>query len=589
MKRQRVDHAAVIDELHTQLTERVGDMTSTEEWLGYLEAARKFHRYSPQNQMLLTLQGAQGYVASYRNWTRIRATDGGTCQVAKGQKGLAILAPMISKSVEVDDDTGEETSRKRLRGFRTVKVFHEGQLVSPPAIPEPQMPELLTGDNRWQHVWSALVGQLEADGYTVSLHSRSPVETWNGMTAWGERTVKVADDLEPPQRIKTLLHEWAHVQLGHEHRLDASRDVKEVEAESVAYLLSQTIGLDSQSYSIPYVTGWAHGDVELVQSTAEAVLTTTKRLVDILESDLGIELTPDPLDHTIADDDNVAELRPTAGADPASPDIAKPDVARTDHVEQQSLPMEGVPAERSARPGLDPATMTDAEFFLAVKDRLEPDPAAQLMAIVYEPEHAGRAAVLLAEAGITAGQTVRVLRHLGVTDTEIRAALATPMPHDAVRPKLWTPDEIAVALDDDVTPNVDARITRAEDRANHDLIVQTYRTAEPARVAALAYGLGVECPDVIRICANNRPDPNAALEIAVSMHPGDTDAAIAQLRATWPNPPGGWDAYLPTTAPAVALASAEVDDYASTQAILDEWYGLDTVAAPSPTPEHSIT
>lgn len=585
MKRQRVDHAAVIDELHAQLAERVGAMTSTDEWLAYLDAARAFHRYSPQNQMLLALQGAEGYVASYRNWTRIPATDGGTCQVAKGEKGLAILAPMISKSVEVDDDTGEETSRKRLRGFRTVRVFHQGQLVSPPAIPEPQMPELLTGPNRWQHVWSAVVGQLEDDGYTVSLHSRSPIEKWNGMTTWGERSVKVADDLEPPQRIKTLLHEWAHVQLDHEHRLTGERDIKEVEAESVAYLLSQTIGLDSQSYSIPYVTGWAGGDAELVHSTAEAVLTTTKRLVDILESDLGIELTPDALDHaTPVDGDNVTAL-PIQEPQPA--EVTTP--ASVAHVDQPSLPIDGMPAERSARPGLDPATMTDAEFVLAVKERLEPDPARRLMSIVYEPDNAGEAAVLMAEAGITASQTARVLRHLGVDDAKIRIGLSTPMPHDSERPNLWTTDEVDIALGIEVAAIAESRIERVEDKANHDLIVQTYRTAEPARVAALAYGLGVECPDVIRMCVNSRPDPTAAFEIAVSMHPGDTGTAIAQLRQTWPNPPGGWDAYLPTTAPALPAASAEVDDYASTQAILDEWYGLDTVASPPPAPEHSIT
>lgn len=586
MKRQRVDHAAVIDELHTRLTEQVGAMTSTDEWLAYLQAARAFHRYSPQNQMLLALQGAQGYVASYRNWTRIPATEGGNCQVAKGQKGLVILAPMVSKSVEVDDDTGEETSRKRLRGFRTVKVFHQGQLVSPPAIPEPQMPELLTGDNRWQHVWAAVVGQLEDDGYTVTLHSRTPIEKWNGMTTWGERSVKVADDLEPPQRIKTLLHEWAHVQLGHEHRLGAERDTKEVEAESVAYLLSQTIGLDSQSYSIPYVTGWAGGDVELVQSTAEAVLTTTKRLVDILETDLGIELTPDALDHAIPVD-NVTELRAADSHESATPQAADPTAVET--VEQSTLALTGMPSERAARPGLDPATMTHAEFVLAVKNRLEPEPARRLMAIVYEPESAGEAAVLMAEAGITAGQTVRVLRHLGVDDSRIRTALATPTPHDAEQPELWPADAIAVALGDEPALHAESRIVRAEDRANHDLIVQTYRTAEPARVAALAYGLGIECDEVIRLCANSRPDPTAAFEIAISMHPGDTDAATAVLRRTWPNPPGGWDAYLPSLTPAATAASAEVDDYASTQAILDEWYGLDSVAAPTPTPEHSIT
>jgi hypothetical protein len=59
------------------------------------------------------------------------------------------------------------------------------------------------------------------------------------------------------------------------------------------------------------------------------------------------------------------------------------------------------------------------------------------------------------------------------------------------------------------------------------------------------------------------------------------------LRETWPNPPGGWDAYLPR--PAVAGAGVDLDDDASTQAILNEWYSLDTVAAPTPAQEHSIT
>ena len=124
----------------------------------YLDTARRFHRYSPQNQLLLALQGAEGHVASYRNWLRIPAQDGGFCQVAKGQRGLTILAPIVARVVvdaAGDDDAGDEQAQRRLRGFRTVKVFYQGQLVSPPDIPEPELPTLLTGTDPWQHVWAA--------------------------------------------------------------------------------------------------------------------------------------------------------------------------------------------------------------------------------------------------------------------------------------------------------------------------------------------------------------------------------------------------------------------------------------------------
>src|SRR6056297_3320363 len=163
-KRPRVDHARLVEDLHARLDERLAELSTSDEWLDYLANARRFHRYSPSNQLLLALQGAEGLVASYRNWQNIPAQGGGTCQVAKGEKGLAILAPLTSRAVEVDDTTGEETTVSRLRGFRTVKVFHQGQLIHPPAIADHVMPELLAGDNRWQHVWAAVAARLEDDG-----------------------------------------------------------------------------------------------------------------------------------------------------------------------------------------------------------------------------------------------------------------------------------------------------------------------------------------------------------------------------------------------------------------------------------------
>src|SRR6266545_3823539 len=211
-----VDPAA-LEELHRRLGEQLATLTTGDQWLDFLKSSRRFHRYSPQNQMLLVMQGAVGHVASYRTWQRIPARDGRPCQVRSGEKGLVVLAPMTVTRREIDEATGEEiTVAGAVRGFKPVKVFHQAQLVSPPDLAEPPLPKLLTGANRHQHVWAAVQSHLEDLGYHVELVTRSPVETWNGRTDFTASHVAVADQLPPPARLKTLIHEWAHIALRHD-------------------------------------------------------------------------------------------------------------------------------------------------------------------------------------------------------------------------------------------------------------------------------------------------------------------------------------------------------------------------------------
>jgi hypothetical protein len=296
--------------LHDTLVERLNALTTSDQWLGWLQSARRFHRYSPHNQLLLQLQCATGHVASYRTWQRIPAEGGGTCQVRRGEHGMTILAPLTVTRREIDEATGDETcAAVGLRGYRPVKVFHQGQLVAPPDLPERPMPALLTGENRWQHVWAAVTSHLEDLGYDIELVSRPPVETWNGRTSFADGLVEIADVNEPPQRLKTLIHEWAHIALDHADRPgDVHRGVLEVEAESVAYLVCTTIRLDSSAYSLPYLASWSDGDPSLVEATAKRVLATTAMMVGALESEMSIDLTPDLL--TVTQPGSPAPLHP---------------------------------------------------------------------------------------------------------------------------------------------------------------------------------------------------------------------------------------------------------------------------------------
>jgi hypothetical protein len=369
--------------LHEALVERVAQLVSGDDFIRFVAESARFYRYSPQNRLLIACQlvdrGVEpdGLTASYKTWTRVPAEGGGTCQVAKGEKALWIYAPMTATQRVVDDQTGDErVVSAGVRGFKPVPVFHQTQLDRSPLLPEPPTPELLRGDDAPARVWDAVVAELAADGYTVGLVERARGATWNGQTSFTNRDVRVHDDLEPPQRLKTLLHEWAHATMGHETRVDeSSRHIAEVEAESVAYLLCDRVGVDSQQYTVPYVSGWA-GTVEVVKATAERVLGATSKLIDRLENRLEVDLTPDLL----------------------------------------------------ALAQAEPVTATVDDQISRAGDRLLSDDRAELLGRA-APE---RIAALLASAGFDAGEAATTFRQLGVDRQTASIAMTAIHPYDTI-------------------------------------------------------------------------------------------------------------------------------------------------------------
>lgn len=65
----------------------------------------------------------------------------------------------------------------------------------------------------------------------------------------------------------------------------ACRGVKEVEAESIAFVVAHTLGLDVSSYSFGYVAHWSSevGELEAVQATAERVIRHARQILDGLD------------------------------------------------------------------------------------------------------------------------------------------------------------------------------------------------------------------------------------------------------------------------------------------------------------------
>ena len=286
---------------HALLMEQVAALQSGEDWKRFLTVQARLHQYSPNNAVLISVQHAQAfaegrvdspdvrYVAGFQTWKALgRSVD-------KGQHGYAVLAPMLGRrrlggdekaagrTVGKEDGplpTSGDELRPVLRGFRVEHVFELGQTSGEP-VTEPAPPRLLQGEAP-VGLGAATAALVEERGYRVeTVSDAAAIGGANGRTDWGARSVVVRADMDDAAMVKTLLHEAAHVLL-HEGApgrfLD--RAAKEVEAESVAYVVAAAHGMRTDGYSFPYVAGWAGRDAAAaVRATQARVASASKAII----------------------------------------------------------------------------------------------------------------------------------------------------------------------------------------------------------------------------------------------------------------------------------------------------------------------
>ena len=135
---------------------------------------------------------------------------------------------------------------------------------------------------RWYDQLAPLVATA---GFTLWRKDCAPA---NGTTNFTTRQVTVRPDLSPVQGVKTFTHELGDVLLHDDaERTVVDRARVEVEAESTAYLVCATLGIDTDNYSFPYLARWSQGDTELIQATAERAISCARRIL----TDLGLTVT----------------------------------------------------------------------------------------------------------------------------------------------------------------------------------------------------------------------------------------------------------------------------------------------------------
>jgi len=257
--------AAATNELIEQLKQGKSEALTQ-----YLEAMGRFRSYSFQNVLLIATQFPTATrVAGFNTWKSVGRN------VRKGEKGIRILAPMISRKKEADssvsiaESKGDSEKTLVLRGFRFVHVFDQSQTDGA---------DIECPVGRVEGEASVFLQRLISyvDGLGIALEYQADMAA-DGLSYGGKIVLK--SGLSDAETLSVLAHETAHELLHKkEKRAGTTKTRRETEAEAVAYVVCVGLGLKTNRAAVDYIQLY-NGDAELlmgsladVQQVASSIL-----------------------------------------------------------------------------------------------------------------------------------------------------------------------------------------------------------------------------------------------------------------------------------------------------------------------------
>ena len=308
-----------VNEAYAELENGLQKLMTSEKYLDFLNTMAERPRYSFNNTVLVYLQKPDAtFLAGYG---KFRETYGH--QEIQGEKGIKIFAPIIRKKknnlleeeIEKSKDNKEEKEEETIVGFRMVKIFDISQT-------KPIMEKTEEGNE---------IPCKKAQKLIDSLSYLKMVNLWVEDEEFQEELLAAAKDmidipvmeeeLSPDlggyfrfkdkdnlhivlnnkfgitSRFTTLLHEWTHYHLHIPFKKETEwitekfkKQDKEIQAESVAYIVAKHFGIDSSPESFKYVASWSkEKDIKDLKTSMEIIQKTAATFIELIETRLETE------------------------------------------------------------------------------------------------------------------------------------------------------------------------------------------------------------------------------------------------------------------------------------------------------------
>ena len=254
--------------LATSALDRLADALSaghSEALTAFLSAAGRFHSYSFRNVMLIAMQRPEATrVAGFNAWRKLGRF------VKKGEHGIVIVAPIVFKREADTTDDGRSTDSTQLR-FKAAYVFDVSQTDGEPL---PELGETAGDPGTYA---ARLITFIESLGITLSY--ADDLGGADGLSKKGEIVVRSGQ--APAAEFSVLAHELAHELLHAGESRPATKTVRELEAEAVAFAVCSGIGLEATTPASDYIQ-LHKGDKDLLAQSLDAIQKTAARILEAI-------------------------------------------------------------------------------------------------------------------------------------------------------------------------------------------------------------------------------------------------------------------------------------------------------------------
>ena len=311
---------ADMEALFKKIDAGVQQVFTSERYKEYLKFMSKFTDYSARNTLLIAMQKPDAtLVAAYGKWKQMGR------QVNRGESGIEILDPVAFKTnmvEEIERPVVDEFGNRQYNPDGTEKTevlekpvmdlaFKKAYVFDVSQTSGKDLPDYvqdLEGEIEQEQMTAVFDALRKAVGIPISFEDIPG--TSHGYYSTGEDRIVIQTGMSDAQTVKTGIHECAH-KLLHDKNLEiatvqSDRSGREVQAESVAFIVAEHFGLDTSEYSFPYIAGWSKGKpseelskylTEIQEAAKTLVTAITEGLAALEQSQVQEESEEEEIDH----------------------------------------------------------------------------------------------------------------------------------------------------------------------------------------------------------------------------------------------------------------------------------------------------
>lgn len=315
---EKQNHNERLKEITDSIETGIMELFESDKYKSYLQTMSRFHKYSLNNTMLISMQKPNStLVAGFNKWR-----DGFSRYVKKSEKGIKIIAPTPYKikeerekldpqtKVPILDASGKVQTEKveiQIPMFRVVSVFDVSQTDGEPL---PTLASDLTGDVAAFEVFMEAIKRTAP----VPIEMKPLPEDSDGYYHTEEKRIAIREGMSEVQTVSATIHEVAHSLLHNrkmEKELQAQqsenpksikpkdRNTEEVEAESISFAVCNYYGIQTAENSLGYIAAWSKGkELAELRASLETINKTSSELISGIDKhfaeivkERGIDLT----------------------------------------------------------------------------------------------------------------------------------------------------------------------------------------------------------------------------------------------------------------------------------------------------------